>query len=133
MAVIHTLVLLVLIACDCFVAHPTMYPHVAMKRGKTSMKNGLPYPLPGIISYHIHVTYTLFNPPVCILCLETHIFILLLSQVVKQAMDLRKLTRDQFQDYLGPECSGRYDYGYLCMINDHDIGKCRFFVRLFCV
>lgn len=41
---------------------------------------------------------------------------------MNEALKLRQRTRTQFQDYLGPDCPGRYDYGYLCMINDHDIG-----------
>ncbi|CAF3428321.1 unnamed protein product [Rotaria sp. Silwood1] len=41
--------------------------------------------------------------------------------VVKEALELHKVTREQFRDYLGPDCPGRYDYGYLCMINDHVI------------
>lgn len=44
-------------------------------------------------------------------------------QVVQEALTLRKFTRDQFSSYLGPDCPGRYDYGYLCMIVDHDIGE----------
>lgn len=42
---------------------------------------------------------------------------------MKQALDLRQRTRDQFKNYLGPDCPGRYDYGYLCMISDHQLGK----------
>lgn len=64
MAAIYTPVLLVLLGCDFLLAHPTLYPHVAMKRSKADHIRGLPYPPPGIISYHIHITYTLFNPPV---------------------------------------------------------------------
>jgi hypothetical protein len=60
--------------------------------------------------------------------LELH-FPVLPFQVVKEAMKLRNLTRQQFENYLGPDCPGRYDYGYLCMIDDHDIGSCRNFVR----
>ena len=74
MAAFHTLVLFVVLACDSLVAHPTLYPHITAKRGKTDGKRALPYPPPGIISYHIHITYTLFNPPVCMLHLKIHIF-----------------------------------------------------------
>ncbi len=63
--------------------------------------------------------------------LETQYFLVLLFQVVKEAMGLRNLTRKHFRNYLGPDCPGRYDYGYLCMINDHDIGSYRIFVRRF--
>jgi hypothetical protein len=40
-----------------------------MKRGNSYRERAVPYPPPGIISYHIHITYTLFNPPVCMLYL----------------------------------------------------------------
>lgn len=65
MVAIHVLALLVVLVCDSLVAHPTLYPHVTMKRQKNGGQGALPYPPPGIISYHIHITYTLFNPPVC--------------------------------------------------------------------
>lgn len=64
MALIYTLVILFLIVCESFIAHPTIYPHMIMKRAKRDLKHTLPNPPPGIISYHIHITYTLFNPPV---------------------------------------------------------------------
>ncbi len=69
MAAIHFLILFALSICHCLVAHPTFYPHVAMKRGNSYRERAVPYPPPGIISYHIHITYTLFNPPVCMLYL----------------------------------------------------------------
>ncbi len=76
MVAIHILVLLVLLTFDCLVAHPTIYPHVAMKRGNNYRERAVPYPPPGIISYHIHITYTLFNPPVCMLyILKPNIFL----------------------------------------------------------
>ncbi|CAF1520832.1 unnamed protein product [Adineta steineri] len=102
--VAHIFVVLALLACSCIVAHPTIYPHIALKHGKGNRVRALPNPPPPIISYHIHITYTLFNPP-----------------VVKEALELRNRTRQRFQDYLAPDCPGRYDYGYLCMIDDHDI------------
>ena len=37
-----------------------------MKQSKNTGVRTLPNPPPGIISYHIHITYTLFNPDVCI-------------------------------------------------------------------
>jgi hypothetical protein len=46
-------------------------------------------------------------------------------------LTLRQRTRQQFQNYLGPDCPGRYDYGYLCMIDDHDIGNYRIFLQHF--
>ncbi|CAF1287283.1 unnamed protein product [Adineta steineri] len=102
--VVHIFVVLALLACNCIVAHPTIYPHIALKHGRANRVRALPNPPPPIISYHIHITYTLFNPP-----------------VVKEALELRNRTRQRFQDYLAPDCTGRYDYGYLCMIDDHDI------------
>ncbi|CAF1091782.1 unnamed protein product [Adineta ricciae] len=102
--IVQALLVFILLAYDSLDAHPTLYPHIRMTRTKGIRERALPNPPPGIISYHIHVTYTLFNPP-----------------VVKEALALRDRTRAQFQNYLGPDCKGRYDYGYLCMINDHDI------------
>jgi hypothetical protein len=68
-------------------------------------------------------------------CLVTHPhFPVLPFKVVKEAMKLRNLTRQQFENYLGPDFPERYDYGYLCMIEDHDIGSYRIFVRRsFCI
>jgi len=87
-------------------SHSTIYPHRKLDRIKKENAGvgALPSPPPGIISYHIHVTYTLFNPP-----------------VVERALALRNHTRHIFKDFLGPDCPGRYDYGYLCMIADHDL------------
>ncbi|CAF3705108.1 unnamed protein product [Rotaria socialis] len=104
MIAIYTFILLASLTCKGLVAHPTIYPHVALKRQQSGPIRVLPSPPPPIISYHIHIVYTLFNP-----------------SSVKAALALHNLTRQQFQDYLGPDCPGRYDYGYLCMINDHDI------------
>ena len=122
MTMILHIVLLFATITNLLSAHPTIYPHISLKRNQINREHSLPYPPPVIISYHIHVTYTLFNPLVrkkvwYIIKQSVAIF-----KVVKEAMDLRKLTRDEFQDYLGPDCPGRYDYGYLCMINDHNIG-----------
>lgn len=67
MVMLHTLALFVLIACDGIFAHPTIYPHIGLKRGNKNRVQALPNPPPGILSYHIHITYTLFHAPVCIL------------------------------------------------------------------
>lgn len=39
------------------------------------------------------------------------------------ALALRDLAISWFAPYLGPECDGRYDFGVLCMINDHNIAN----------
>ena len=78
-------------------AHSTLYPHVA-KNQQVDLENP-----PAILSFHIHITYTVFH-----------------QSVIDEAMALREKTREAFKTYLGPDCDGRYDYGYLCMIADHD-------------
>jgi hypothetical protein len=42
------------------------------------------------------------------------------DQDIQDALALRQKTAEYFAPYLGEECEGRYDYGYLCMINDHN-------------
>jgi len=89
------LILLVLVLVVS--SHPTSYPH----RAGQKLRNGVEFP--GVISWHVHLTYTVFNPP-----------------VIKAAMELREKARQAFKSFLGPDCNGRYDYGYLCMIADHN-------------
>lgn len=63
---------------------------------------------PSILSYHIHIVYSLTD-----------------DQQVAAAEELRALAREAFKDYLGPDCSCasdpdcRYDNGRLCLIYDH--------------
>lgn len=78
-------------------AHPTLYPHL-QQANRTAFDKP-----PPILSFHIHIAYTVFH-----------------QEVIDEAMALREKTREAFQTYLGPDCDGRYDYGYLCMISDHD-------------
>jgi len=63
---VSILIIFVLCIFNYLTAHSTYYPHVAMKQSKNTGVRTLPNPPPGIISYHIHITYTLFNPDVCI-------------------------------------------------------------------
>ena len=58
---------------------------------------------PAILSWHVHITYFLTS-----------------DDEIQQALALRDKTAEHFAPYLGGECDGRYDYGYLCMINDHN-------------
>jgi len=99
-----SLALLVVLVVQLCAGHPTYYPHrAATKKQTRSGSTVLPSPPPPIISYHVHVTYTVFNP-----------------DVITRAMALRQVAHDAFQPFLGPDCDGRYDYGYLCFIIDHD-------------
>jgi len=96
-----SLLLYVLAVMMMVEGHPTMYPHRAHEASKGSWRQGgVP---PGVISYHVHLTYTVFNP-----------------DSIKRAMVLREAARAAFKPFLGPDCDGRYDYGYLCMIADHN-------------
>jgi len=95
-------ILLILALATVVSGHSTIYPHVRQQRIKNGV-NVLPSSPPGILSYHVHLTYTVFHAP-----------------VVAQALAIRDQAREAFKDYLGPDCPGRYDYGYLCMISDHD-------------
>jgi len=88
--------LLLTLALGLVSSHSTLYPHISKDRKKA-------VPFPGIISYHIHLTYTVFNPP-----------------VITAALAIREEARRAFKHFLGPDCDGRYDYGYLCMIADHN-------------
>ena len=92
----------------------------------------MPSKPPPIISYHVHITYTLFNPPVVERALA------LREKTVRTPSALESGTRrethhtyathtytqrEAFKDFLGPDCDGRYDYGYLCLIADHDLAN----------
>jgi hypothetical protein len=61
---------------------------------------------PAILSWHVHITYFLTQP-----------------SNIQGALDLRSRTAQHFAPYLGPECDGRYDFGYLCLINDHNFAN----------
>jgi aromatic ring-cleaving dioxygenase len=60
---------------------------------------------PGILSWHVHIIYRID-----------------LQEQLDTALSLRNLSAEVFQEYLGsdPECPGRYDWGRLCLIDDHD-------------
>eukprot|EP00053_Salpingoeca_punica_P007791 m.70920 g.70920 ORF g.70920 m.70920 type:complete len:237 (+) comp14331_c0_seq4:69-779(+) len=58
---------------------------------------------PTILSYHIHVTYNFMN-----------------EDQIAGAMALRSEAKRALADFAGPDCDGRYDYGRLCFIVDHD-------------
>ena len=98
-----TVLSLIAIACLVAVAaaHGTRYPHIEMARAKGMAV--APEAPPGILSWHVHITYTVFH-----------------HDVKERAMKLREMTRAAFADYLAPDCSGRYDYGVLCLIDDHN-------------
>ena len=96
------LLLLAAAICGCD-AHSTKYPHVDAMRKELRTKYQEDDEPPAILSWHVHITYFLTS--------DDHI---------QQALDLRQKTADHFAPYLGEECDGRYDYGYLCMINDHN-------------
>ena len=82
--------------------HSTFYPHLQENPYKpVDLANP-----PAILSFHIHITYTVFH-----------------QAVIDEAMALRERTREAFQTYLGPDCDGRYDFGHLCMISDHDFNS----------
>eukprot|EP01094_Clydonella_sp_ATCC50884_P018521 TRINITY_DN3436_c0_g1_i2.p1 TRINITY_DN3436_c0_g1~~TRINITY_DN3436_c0_g1_i2.p1 ORF type:complete len:155 (+),score=41.07 TRINITY_DN3436_c0_g1_i2:60-467(+) len=81
-------------------AHSTAYPHIELARSKGLLDPSVP---PAVLSYHVHVTYTVFN-----------------NASIEAAMKLREEARYAFRDYLAPDCPGRYDYGVLCLIEDHD-------------
>jgi aromatic ring-cleaving dioxygenase len=76
--------------------HATFYPH-----RRQALKNVTTEP-PSIISWHVHICY------------------MLSKDSVHAAMELRNRTARHFASYLGPECTGRFDDGRLCMIRDHD-------------
>merc|ERR1712137_1001100 len=102
------LILLVIALCVSEVyTHATKYPHrqelVEKARENADHptrpgQNTTGMPHPGILSWHVHITYTLFHEP-----------------VVARAMALRDKTRHAFAEYLGPDCPGRYEY------EDHSI------------
>ena len=79
-------------------AHPTLYPHV--DTANTTF-DPLANP-PPILSWHIHVLYTLWPAE------------------VDAAMDLRNKTIAHFSPYLGKDCDGRMDQGRLCMFALYD-------------
>jgi aromatic ring-cleaving dioxygenase len=79
-------------------AHPTRYSKKQLQMAQT------PSGAPGVLSWHVHILYMLNEP-----------------SSVKAAMALRTRAQEEFSDYLGPHCDGRYDYGRLCMITDHDL------------
>jgi aromatic ring-cleaving dioxygenase len=81
--------------------HPTYYPHRTISRLK--LNGTVPTPPPPIISYHVHITYSIFNP-----------------DIVQRALALRAKAKETFKDFLHPDCSGRYDNGVLCFIDDHN-------------
>lgn len=99
---ITTVVVVVLLAVffEAATTHPTIYPH---RKRQLEVGKMIPNVPPGIISWHVHIAYTLFNP-----------------DVVYRALALREKARAAFKPFLGPDCPGRYDYGYLCFIDDHD-------------
>ena len=74
------------------ISHPTYYLGIDQKCDETTK----------ILSWHIHIVYTLTNP-----------------EEYKKAMALRDKAREYFKDYIGPDCTGRFDTGVLCFINDH--------------
>ena len=86
-----------MISATCILGHSTFYPHVRMHRPNISHEHP-----PAIISWHIHICYPLS------------------SDGIQKALTLRNKTISQFSAYLGKDCSGRFDDGRLCMINDHD-------------
>ena len=85
-------------------AHSTKYPHMSnemREEGRARLKEGDEPPV--ILSWHVHITYFLTQP-----------------DNIQGALDLRARAAEHFAPFLGPECDGRYDYGVLCMINDHN-------------
>jgi hypothetical protein len=55
---------------------------------------------PAIISWHIHIVYPLSKDSIA------------------AALELRNRTADHFKNFLGAECSRRFDDGRLCLIAD---------------
>ena len=60
------------------------------------------YPKP--VSWHLHVTYMLTN-----------------DEQIQRAGKIREKAREHFKDFLGKDCTNRYDNTYLCMIMDHEL------------
>jgi len=84
-------------------SHPTKYPHVEKNKAELRKKFVKDSSPPPVLSWHTHITYFLTNP-----------------DSINGALALRDEAAEYFAQYLGPECDGRYDYGYLCIINDHN-------------
>ena len=87
-----------LLVCSVVKAHPTLYPHV--DTANTTF-DPIANP-PPILSWHIHVLYTLWPAE------------------VDAAMDLRNKTIERFSPYLGKDCDGLMDQGRLCMFSLYD-------------
>jgi hypothetical protein len=94
-SVLAMLVLLVCALSATVNSHATHYP-------KTRAVNcsGTPEAL----SYHVHIVYDLYS------VMQT-----------QAALAFREQTRHAFADVLTPDCDGRYDYGRLCLIDDHPL------------
>lgn len=78
-------------------AHPTRYP------GLQAVNCSGP---PAILSYHVHVLYDFFS-----------------KADTRDALALRGRARQALAPYLEEDCPGRYDYGRLCFIDDHDFNS----------
>jgi aromatic ring-cleaving dioxygenase len=87
---------LLLVLAIAVMAHPTFYLDVKQNCDETTK----------ILSWHIHIVYTLTNP-----------------DDLKNALALRDKARVYFKDFIGPDCDHRFDTGVLCFINDHELDK----------
>lgn len=88
------MLVLLFLFLELSIGHPTKY---AASPSSTSGP-------PEILSYHVHVVYMIHNDP----------------GMITRAMQLRAKARIAFSTYITEDCPGRYDWGRLCLIDDHD-------------